>query len=43
VIDAVQILPPGGLAIGMQLPVAAQSTMFAAPWEALHDLPPCRI
>ncbi len=33
-IDTVQILPPGGLAIGMQLPVAAQSTMFAAPWEA---------
>ena len=32
--DVVQILPPGGLAIGMQLPVAAQSTVFAAPWEA---------
>jgi probable F420-dependent oxidoreductase len=35
VIDAVQIVPPGRLAVGMQLPVAAQSTMFAAPWEAL--------
>jgi probable F420-dependent oxidoreductase len=33
-IDAVQIVPPGRLAIGMQLPVAAQSTVFAAPWEA---------
>jgi len=33
-IDTVQIVPPGRLAIGMQLPVAAQSTMFAAPWEA---------
>ncbi len=32
--DAVQIVPPGRLAYGLQLPVAAQSTMFAAPWEA---------
>jgi probable F420-dependent oxidoreductase len=34
VIDTVQIVPPGRLAVGMQLPVAAQSTVFAAPWEA---------
>jgi probable F420-dependent oxidoreductase len=33
-IDAVQIVPPGTLAVGLQLPVAAQSTVFAAPWEA---------
>ncbi len=32
-IDTVQIVPAGRLAIGMQLPVAAQSTVFAAPWE----------
>jgi len=32
--DAVQIVPAGTLAYGMQLPVAAQSTVFAAPWEA---------
>lgn len=31
---AVQICPAGKLVYGMQLPVAAQSTMFAAPWEA---------
>jgi probable F420-dependent oxidoreductase len=30
----VRIVPPGAFAIGMQLPVAAQSTVFAAPWEA---------
>jgi probable F420-dependent oxidoreductase len=29
----VSIVPPGTLAWGMQLPVAAQSTVFAAPWE----------
>jgi probable F420-dependent oxidoreductase len=34
VIDVVQIVPRGGLVVGMQLPVAAQSTVFAAPWEA---------
>jgi probable F420-dependent oxidoreductase len=34
VTDAVRIVPPGVFAIGMQLPVAAQSTVFAAPWEA---------
>jgi probable F420-dependent oxidoreductase len=34
VTDAVCIVPPGTLAVGMQLPVAAQSTVFAAPWEA---------
>ena len=32
--ETVRIVPPGVLAIGMQLPVAAQSTVFAAPWEA---------
>lgn len=32
--DAVQIVPPGRLAWGLQLPIAAQSTMFAQPWEA---------
>src|SRR5688572_25270169 len=30
---AVQIVPPGRFAVGLQLPVAAQSTMFAQPWE----------
>jgi probable F420-dependent oxidoreductase len=30
---AVQVVPPGRLAIGLQLPVAAQSTIFAQPWE----------
>jgi probable F420-dependent oxidoreductase len=34
VTEAVRIVPPGVFAIGMQLPVAAQSTVFAAPWEA---------
>lgn len=32
--DAVQIVPKGKLVYGMQLPIAAQSTAFAAPWEA---------
>jgi len=32
--ETVQLFPPGRLAWGMQLPVAAQSTLFAAPWEA---------
>src|SRR5262249_35236161 len=31
---AVQICPPGKLVCGLQLPVTAQSTVFAAPWEA---------
>jgi probable F420-dependent oxidoreductase len=31
---AVQIVPPGTLVWGMQLPVVAQSSLFAAPWEA---------
>ena len=31
---AVAIVPPGKLAYGMQLPVAAQSRHFAQPWEA---------
>lgn len=31
---AVQIIPEGRLVYGMQLPVQAQSKMFAAPWEA---------
>ena len=30
----VSVVPPGVLAYGMQLPVLAQSTLFAAPWEA---------
>jgi probable F420-dependent oxidoreductase len=34
VTDVVCIVPPGTLVVGMQLPVAAQSTVFAAPWEA---------
>lgn len=33
VADAVQIVPPGRLVYGMQLPIQAQSTVFAAPWE----------
>jgi len=31
---AVRIVPEGRLAWGLQLPVAAQSTVFAQPWEA---------
>jgi probable F420-dependent oxidoreductase len=31
---AVQVVPPGKLVYGMQLPIAAQSTVFVAPWEA---------
>jgi probable F420-dependent oxidoreductase len=31
---AVRIVPPGRLAYGLQLPIAAQSTVFAQPWEA---------
>jgi len=31
---AVQIVPKGKLVYGMQLPVTAQSAVFAAPWEA---------
>jgi probable F420-dependent oxidoreductase len=31
---AVQIVPPGRLAYGLQLPIVAQSTVFAQPWEA---------
>ena len=30
---AVQIVPPGRFVVGLQLPVAAQSTIFAQPWE----------
>jgi probable F420-dependent oxidoreductase len=30
---AVQIVPPGRLVVGLQLPIAAQSTVFAQPWE----------
>jgi len=33
-IDSVQIIPPGRFVYGMQLPVAAQSKAFVAPWEA---------
>ncbi len=32
--EFVQIVPPGRLVYGMQLPIQAQSTLFAAPWEA---------
>src|SRR6185369_4113207 len=32
--DAVQIVPPGQLVYGLQLPITAQSATFAAPWEA---------
>jgi probable F420-dependent oxidoreductase len=32
--QAVAIVPPGKLAYGLQLPIVAQSTLFAAPWEA---------
>jgi probable F420-dependent oxidoreductase len=31
--DAVQIVPPGQLVYGLQLPITAQSATFAAPWE----------
>jgi probable F420-dependent oxidoreductase len=34
VTEAVQIVPPGTLVWGMQLPVVAQSSLFAAPWES---------
>lgn len=30
---AVQIVPPGRFVVGLQLPVAAQSTVFVQPWE----------
>jgi probable F420-dependent oxidoreductase len=32
--SAVQICPKGRLVYGMQMPITAQSTVFAAPWEA---------
>ena len=32
--SAVQIVPKGTLVYGMHMPIAAQSTAFAAPWEA---------
>lgn len=32
--DVVQVVPPGKLVYGMQLPIQAQSTVFVAPWEA---------
>jgi probable F420-dependent oxidoreductase len=31
---AVRIVPPGRLVYGLQLPIVAQSTVFAQPWEA---------
>src|SRR5438046_6771798 len=34
---AVQVVPRGGLAYGMQLPIVAQSPIFAQPWEAGAD------
>src|SRR5436190_3371346 len=33
----VQVVPRGGLAYGMQLPIVAQSPIFAQPWEAGAD------
>ena len=30
---AIQVIAPGKLVYGMQLPIQAQSTVFAAPWE----------
>jgi probable F420-dependent oxidoreductase len=36
---AVQVVPPGRLVWGLQLPVTAQSTVFAAPWEATAGVP----
>jgi len=32
--SGVQIVGPGRLEVGMQMPITAQSTYFAAPWEA---------
>ena len=32
--SSVQIVPDGRLVWGLQLPVAAQSTVFVQPWEA---------
>jgi len=32
-VSAVSIIPPGQLVYGLHLPVAAQSTTFAQPWE----------
>ena len=36
---AVQVVPPGRLAYGMQLPIVAQSPIFAQPWEASAGTP----
>jgi probable F420-dependent oxidoreductase len=33
-VGAVRIVPPGRLVYGLQLPIVAQSTVFAQPWEA---------
>ena len=32
--EVIQIIPDGQLVFGMQMPITAQSTVFAAPWEA---------
>lgn len=40
--STVQIVPPGRLVFGLQLPVAAQSTVFAQPWEAAAGPPELR-
>jgi len=32
-VDTVQIVPPGELVFGLQLPVVAQTTFLAQPWE----------
>src|SRR5262249_26706706 len=36
---AVRVVPEGRLVWGLQLPVAAQSTVFAQPWEATAGTP----
>lgn len=40
--SAVSIVPPGRLVFGLHLPVAAQSTAFAQPWEASAGAPEMR-
>jgi probable F420-dependent oxidoreductase len=39
--DAVSVVPPGTLAVGLLLPVVAQTTLLAAPWE--RDAGPAEI
>lgn len=40
--DTVTVVPPGRLAFGLQLPVAAQSPIFAQSWEAAAGAPEIR-